>query len=120
MKTKATKKRKRVASVPHLINEGDYSLAELLEIVDNLFPTYRTRATYTYNFALSKFPVEYGWYFNVINSWPKWLDKGFETHFGGYQKPESAVAAFLNYAWAKDISISKLVYKSQGCDKSHG
>lgn len=84
------------------------NLSELLELVDALFPTYKKKTAYSYNYDLSKFPVEYGWCFNVINNWHTWTRKGLQDKFGGYKKPEYAVAAFLDYVRAKKINVRRL------------
>lgn len=59
-----------------------------------------------YDFILAKFP--YGYVFKVINDWHKWSDKGLETEFGAYQKPEHAIQAFLDYVKENKINVKKL------------
>ena len=106
-KNKITKRNGVVLRISHH-NHWVMNLSELLQIVDHLFPTYKKRRAYTYNYELAKFPVERGWYFNVINSWHKWQRKKLETQFGGYLKPEYAVAAFLDYVRDNKINVRRL------------
>jgi hypothetical protein len=96
-------KKKLIAKDIELMN-----LSELLNTVDSLFPCYKKGRHFTYNYELAKFPTKFGWYFNVISDWHKWLAKKLETHFGGYEKPEYAVRAFIYYVKSKKINVKKL------------
>lgn len=85
------------------------TLDELLEEASRLFRKndLKKAKLSCYDFDLSKFP--YGWTFNVINSWHKWIDKKYETKFGAYKRPEYAVEAFLRYVKDNKINVKKLM-----------
>lgn len=109
-KTKKYKRSKR--QLDHVVSGRNYwemNLSELLAEVDKLFPCYEKKDCYSYNYELAKFPVTYGWCFNVINDWHKWMDKKLKTHFGGYLLPEYAVAGFLDYVKQKKINVRRLI-----------
>jgi hypothetical protein len=82
-------------------------LSTLLEIVDSMFPKKKQKID-TYSFTLAR--VGRGlWKFDLIDSWHKWMDKNYETHFGLYNQPEYAVAAFIEYVDRNNISIKRLM-----------
>lgn len=105
---KTTKRKKISNAEPMASPYWSMSLSDLLKIVDSLFPCYRARKAFSYNYHLAKFPVEFGWRFNVTSNWYRWMDKKFETQFGGYAKPEYAVAAFLDYVKKHKINVKAL------------
>jgi len=82
------------------------TLSELLELADQLFPTYTKPKLTCFNYSLNRMP--YGWGFNVVNSWQKWVDKKFEHQFGYYKQPEYAITAFLKYVVDNKIVVTKL------------
>lgn len=83
-------------------------LSELLAKVDYLFGLERNQKPklQSYCYSLGRFP--YGWQFNVVDSWQKWMDAGFNTNFGVYYFPEYAVQAFLNYVQENHIDAKSL------------
>lgn len=84
------------------------TLSELLKKVDDLF-VHKTREVRlaTFDYSLARFP--YGWTFNLINSWHKWLDAGLSTDFHVWQTPEAAVREFLEYVEKNDINVASLM-----------
>lgn len=87
------------------------NLEKLLEKASRLFRKkdwVKAKLT-SYDFCLNKMP--YGWKFQVINNWHKWMDKNLETDFGCYSKPEYAVLAFLDYVKDHKINVKKLMDK---------
>jgi hypothetical protein len=105
---KTTKREKAAAIEPIVSPYWSMSLSELLKIVDSLFPLYKTKKAYSYNYHLAKFPIKYGWVFNVTSNWYKWIDANLQHQFGGYLKPEYAVAAFLDYVKEHKINVKKM------------
>lgn len=82
------------------------TLESLLTTCEDLFPTSDKPTLSTYNFTLGCFP--YGWVFNVVNDWHKWMDRGFKTKFGAYSTPSLAIRAFLNYVDENKIDVMSL------------
>lgn len=113
MPKETTKKRKTVGRYSRQVellvgqrNLSTMSLSDLLDIANKLFP--KKKKTYPYSFELAKFPVEYGWYFNVISSWHNWTRIGLLDRFGGYVQPEFAVRAFIDYVRDHNVDVKGL------------
>lgn len=84
-------------------------LAELITIVESLFPSHKKDKFDGYNFTLGKFPR--GWSFRVVNSWHTWLKKGYDTDFGLWDKPEHCLSSFLEYCIKHRIKPIDLIEK---------
>lgn len=86
----------------------DGTLSMLLSEVDKLFKHKSTKHRLsTYDYTLGRFPS--GWQFSVVNSWYRWNDASHQHQFGVYEKPEQAVAAFLDYVHRNKINVAKLM-----------
>src|SRR5574340_210739 len=85
-------------------------LAQLLEQVALLFvhkPEARKPHLTSFDFQLCKFP--YGWVFKVVNDWNKWSRLSLVSQFGAYERPESAVKAFLAYVEENNLDVKSLM-----------
>ncbi len=87
----------------------DLTLNELLSIVDSLWPTKDKATLSCYSYTIGRFP--FGWCFSVVESWQKWMDRGFRHQFGAYKRPEYALAAFIQYCLENNIQPHKLIDK---------
>jgi hypothetical protein len=90
---------------PTVSSYWSMSLSQLIKIVDGLFPCYKTKKALSYNYVIGKFPTGHGWMFSVTSNWYKWSDAKLQHQFGGYSRPEHAVAAFLDYVNEHKINV---------------
>jgi len=102
---KTIKKPKTAWSLVGKKNVWVMPLADLLQVVDELFPKSENKMT-CYNYSIGRMP--YGWRFTVTNSWQKWMSKKLQHDFGAYDTIEACLAAFLEYVIKNKIEPYKI------------
>ena len=79
---------------------------DMILLAENLFPKWRKPRLTSYNFTIGYMP--YGYSFRVVNSWHKWLDKGYAFQFGTHKVIDDCIREFLNYVRDNKINVKKL------------
>lgn len=83
------------------------SLEEGVAICNELWPAMTDKVRLTSSdFNLARYP--HGWSFTVVNNWYEWVANHLEYEFGTYERPEDAVAAFLEYVLANNVDVRAL------------